>query len=90
MQAAAQAFANRHMRRDPEEAAQAAQEAGVDHLVYYHIVPQLPVKLLESVFLGDSKSIFDGKITVGEDGMIFTLPAGSKIQGSSCSDSANS
>ncbi len=62
---------------DPEEAAQAAQEAGVDHLVYYHIVPQLPVKLLESVFLGDSKSIFDGKITVGEDGMIFTLPAGS-------------
>lgn len=62
---------------DPEEAARAAQEAGVDHLVYYHIVPQLPVKLLESVFIGDSKSIFDGKITVGADGMIFSLPAGS-------------
>nr|WP_070959948.1 MBL fold metallo-hydrolase [Hyphomonas sp. Mor2] len=61
---------------DPEEAARAAQEAGVDHLVYYHIVPQLPVKLLESVFIGDSKSIFDGDITVGEDGVIFTLPAG--------------
>ncbi len=62
---------------DPEEAARAAQEAGVDHLVYYHIVPQLPVKMLESVFLGDSKKIFDGKMTVGADGMIFSLPAGS-------------
>lgn len=60
---------------DPEEAARAAQEAGVDHLVYYHIVPQLPVKMLESVFVGDSKSIFDGKITVGADGMVFSLPA---------------
>ena len=62
---------------DPEEAAQAAQEAGAEHLVYYHIVPQLPVKMLESVFLGDAKSIFDGEITVGEDGMMFSLPAGS-------------
>ncbi|MEL7283432.1 MAG: MBL fold metallo-hydrolase [Pseudomonadota bacterium] len=61
---------------DPEEAAQAAQEAGVDQLVFYHIVPQLPVKLLEGVFVGDSKKIFDGKITVGQDGMIFSLPAG--------------
>ena len=62
---------------DPEEAAQAAQEANVDHLVYYHIVPQLPLKMLELVFLGDSKKMFDGKITVGEDGMLFSLPAGS-------------
>lgn len=63
---------------DPEEAARAAQEAGAAHLIYYHIVPQLPVKLVESVFLGESKSIFDGKITVGQDGMIFSLPAGTK------------
>ena len=63
---------------DPEEAAKAAQEAGAEQLVYYHIVPQLPVKMLESVFLGDSKSIFDGKITVGADGMIFSLPAGTE------------
>ena len=62
---------------DPEEAAQAAQEAGVDQLVFYHIVPQLPVKLLEGMFIGDSKKVFDGKITVGQDGMIFSLPAGS-------------
>jgi ribonuclease Z len=61
---------------DPEEAAKAAQEAGASQLVYYHIVPQLPAKMLESVFLGDSKSLFDGKITVGQDGTIFSLPAG--------------
>ena len=62
---------------DPEEAAVAAQEAGADQLVYYHIVPQLPVKMLESMFIGESRSKFDGKITVGADGMLFSLPAGS-------------
>ena len=62
---------------DPEEAAEAAQEAGADQLIYYHIVPQLPVKMLESVWLGDAKSKFDGKILVGEDGLLVSLPAGS-------------
>ena len=61
---------------DPEEAAQAAQEAGADQLVLYHIVPQLPLKMLEGVFLGDARSKFDGKITVGSDGLIFSLPSG--------------
>ncbi|MEO9971332.1 MAG: MBL fold metallo-hydrolase [Hyphomonadaceae bacterium] len=61
----------------PEEAARAAQEAGAGQLVLYHIVPQLPVEMLEPVFLGDAKSEFDGPITVGQDGMIFSLPAGS-------------
>jgi ribonuclease Z len=40
-------------------------------------VPPLPAKLLESAFLGDAPSKFDGKITVGSDGLIFSLPAGS-------------
>ena len=62
---------------DPEEAAQAAQAAGARQLVYYHIVPQLPVKMLESMFVGNARSRFDGKITVGADGMLFSLPAGS-------------
>ena len=62
---------------DPEEAAKAAEEAGVDQLVLYHIVPQIPIKLIEPVFLGKSKSIFSGKLTLAEDGMLFTLPAGS-------------
>ncbi len=62
---------------DPEEAAKAAQEAGADQLILYHIVPQLPVKMLETMFLGDARSHFDGKITVGSDGVIFSLPSGS-------------
>lgn len=62
---------------DPEEAAQAAQEAGAGQLVLYHIVPQIPIRLMETVFLGDAKSKFDGKITIAKDGMIFSLPAGS-------------
>ena len=60
----------------PEEAARAAQEAGAMQLVLYHIVPQLPVQMLESVFLGEANSEFNGPITVGQDGMIFSLPAG--------------
>lgn len=61
----------------PEEAARAAQDANADHLVLYHLVPPIPVKLIEAAFIGDARSEFDGPITVGRDGMIFSLPAGS-------------
>ncbi len=61
----------------PEDAARSASEAGARHLVYYHIVPPLPMDLIETVFLGDARSHFSGPITVGKDGMLFTLPAGS-------------
>lgn len=62
----------------PEDAARAAQEAGAEHLVLYHLVPPLPVRLLNTLFLGDANSEFDGKISVGADGMVFSLPAGSE------------
>lgn len=61
----------------PEDAARSAQEAGVGELVLYHIVPPLPVKMLEVVFLGDAPGEFDGPITVGADGLMISLPAGS-------------
>ena len=61
----------------PEEAARAAKEAGARHLVLYHVVPPLPVPLIEAAFVGDARSHFDGPITVGQDGMLFSLPAGS-------------
>ncbi|MEP1142138.1 MAG: MBL fold metallo-hydrolase [Henriciella sp.] len=60
----------------PEDAARAAQEAGADQLLMYHLVPPLPVAMVEAAFLGEAKSEFDGAITVGRDGMIFSLPAG--------------
>lgn len=61
----------------PEDAARAAETAGAGHLLLYHLVPPLPVAIAESVFLGDASAEFSGPITVGKDGMLFSLPAGS-------------
>ena len=61
----------------PEDGARAAAEAGAGELIYYHIVPPLPAPLLNRMWLGDSKSHFDGPMRVGEDGMLVSLPAGS-------------
>ena len=61
----------------PEDAARAAAEAEAGVLVLYHIVPPLPSPLLNSVFLGDSADAYAGEIIVGQDGMVFSLPAGS-------------
>jgi len=62
----------------PEDAARMAQEAGVRHLLFYHVLPPLPVSMLKAAFLGDAKKIYHGPITLGEDGMLFSLPAGSE------------
>lgn len=60
----------------PQDAATAAKAAGVRQLVLNHIVPPMPFKFAYPAFLGDAPQHFGGPITVGEDGMIFTLPAG--------------
>lgn len=60
----------------PEQAAEVAQAAGVKRLVLSHIVPPMPSKFFYPAFLGDAQKRFSGSITVGEDGMMFTLPAG--------------
>lgn len=60
----------------PEDAAKIAREAGVKHLVLYHILPPLP-PLLNNMFLGDAAEYYKGPITVGEDGLLFSLPANS-------------
>ncbi|MEO0817879.1 MAG: MBL fold metallo-hydrolase [Pseudomonadota bacterium] len=60
----------------PEDAARSASEAEVGHLVLYHLVPPLPVPLVETVFLGDAADAFSGPITVGKDGTLISLPAG--------------
>jgi ribonuclease Z len=61
----------------PEEAASQASLAGAKELVLNHIVPPLPVRFAYTAFLGDAPRIFDRPITVGEDGMLFSLPANS-------------
>ena len=62
----------------PEDAARIAEKAGVRHLLLTHIIPPLPVADLKAAFLGDAKKLYRGPITVGEDGMLFSLPAGDK------------
>lgn len=61
----------------PEDAAQSAQSAGAKMLVLSHLVPSLPSEFLYPAFLGDAENRFEGSIVVGEDGMLFSMPAGS-------------
>ena len=60
----------------PEEAAEVAKAAGVKELVLSHIVPSIPSKFFYPAFLGDAAARFGGPVIVGEDGMMFSLPAG--------------
>lgn len=62
----------------PEDAARAAQDADVGALVLYHLVPPLPSKLLGAAYLGDARNVFEGPIRLAEDGLLVSLPAGSK------------
>ncbi len=52
----------------PEQAAEAAQEAGVAALAITHMVPPLRMALLERPFLGEAKSLFSGPVWVMRDG----------------------
>ena len=60
----------------PVQAAQTAANANAGALVYTHIVPALPSKLLYPYWLKGAGDFYDGPITIGEDGMLFSLPAG--------------
>ena len=61
----------------PEEAAKLAAEAGVKQLIFYHITPPISSPLLNSMWLGDAAKYFKGPVTIGEDGMLIGLTAGS-------------
>jgi ribonuclease Z len=63
----------------PVEAAEIARDAGARHLVYYHVVPPLPLTPLEGIFLEGVDDVYDGPVTLGRDGTILSLPAGSDI-----------
>jgi ribonuclease Z len=67
-----------HYHTSPEDAARIARDAQVGHLLLTHILPPLPVADLKPAFLGDAKKHYPGPITLGEDGMLLSLPADSK------------
>ena len=60
----------------PVEAAEIARDAGVGHLLFYHIVPPTPLPGLEAAWLAGVDEVFD-RYTLGVDGTGFSLPAGS-------------
>lgn len=61
----------------PLDAAEIARDAGVGHLLYYHIVPTLPLPGLDVVWLDGADVIFP-KHTLGKDGTTISLPTGSR------------
>lgn len=60
----------------PVQAAETARDADVGHLLYYHIVPPLVIPGQKKLFLNGAEDIFP-RYTIGEDGVSFSLPAGS-------------
>jgi ribonuclease Z len=60
----------------PKEAARVAAEAGASYLLLTHIVPALPA-FMDKFFLGNADDAFEGPITIGRDGFMLSLPAGS-------------
>ena len=61
----------------PVQAAETARDAGVGHLLYYHIVPPLVLPGSEAAWLEGVDEVFTD-YTVGQDGTIFTLPPNSE------------
>lgn len=60
----------------PVEAAEIARDAGVGHLLYYHIVPPMMLPGQSALYLNGAEDIFPN-LTVGRDGVAFSLPANS-------------
>jgi ribonuclease Z len=60
----------------PVEAAEIARDAGVGHLLYYHVVPPLVFPGQATLWLDGADKIFSD-YTIGQDGTEFSLPAGS-------------
>ncbi|MCA9509899.1 MAG: MBL fold metallo-hydrolase [Myxococcota bacterium] len=60
----------------PVEAAQSASAAGARHLLLTHVVPPLPISLLEGVFLEGVADAFDGGVTLGRDGVLASCATG--------------
>ena len=60
----------------PVQAAEVAAAAGAGHLLFYHVVPALPLSMLEGLYLEGVSDVFDGPVTLGQDGTLISLPAG--------------
>ena len=62
---------------DPVDAAKAANEAGVKHLIFYHLAPAPAIWLVEDMFVRGVNSIRDDW-TLSDDGTMVVLPVNSE------------
>lgn len=60
----------------PVEAAKIAEMAGARMLVFYHTIPPMPYRMVESLFLEGTAEAYDGRIRISRDGDRISLPAG--------------
>jgi ribonuclease Z len=60
----------------PVEAAEIAAGSGARHLLFYHVVPPLPLPGLDRVFLEGVSDAYGGGVTLGRDGTLISLPKG--------------
>ncbi len=59
----------------PVEAAEIANEAKIETLVFTHMVPPLNPPVTEQMFLRGVADVFKGKVVLAKDGLRFDLPA---------------
>ncbi|GGB68274.1 MBL fold metallo-hydrolase [Blastomonas aquatica] len=59
----------------PVAAAQIAQSGMARMLLFTHIVPRMPTRLLHPYFLRGVADAYSGKVVMGEDGLKISLPA---------------
>jgi len=62
----------------PEDVARIANEAGVGLLVLYHLTPPPTNPIVERIFVRGVSDIRPSGVVVARDGLLVTLPAGSK------------
>jgi ribonuclease Z len=61
----------------PVEAGESAQAAGARYLLFSHIVPPLLLPPMVEIFTEGVDEVYEGPFTVGQDGTLVTMPAGS-------------
>ena len=64
----------------PAAAAEVADEASVGALALTHLIPPLPVSIMEGPFLGEARKRYGGPLWVMRDGDLIILPASGGIE----------
>lgn len=67
----------RNYHASPEDAGRAAQKANAKHLLLYHLVPPPRLPGLANLFKWQAQKTYSGDVSVGIDGLWFSLPANS-------------